>query len=230
MPIYLLHENEYFFPSAEEANEDGLLAIGGDLHPERLLNAYAGGIFPWFSEDDEIMWWSPDPRTIMLLDEFKTSKSLMQSVRNRGYEFKMDTAFREVIESCAEVYRKDEDSTWITKGMIDAYCKMHEFGVAHSAETWYEGELVGGLYGISLGKAFFGESMFFKKRDASKVAYYHLIQHLKELNFDFIDTQMSTSHLISLGAKEIPRKDFLSLLTESLQKDSHFGNWGNLSK
>ena len=224
MPVYALSD-EIVFPDPELANEIGLLAIGGDLSIERLLLAYSNGIFPWYSEDDPIMWWSPDPRMVLFLEKLKLSKSLQQSLNNKEYEVKFDTNFKEVIENCSKTVRKDQEGTWITQEMKDAYLDLHESGFAHSVETYYNGKLAGGLYGISLGRAFFGESMFYRERDASKIALYYLVQKIKEWDFHFIDTQVETEHLKSLGAINIKRSKFLSLLKKSLNYPTLKGKW-----
>ncbi len=223
MPVYLLNE-EIVFPNPEEAVEDGLLAIGGDLHIKRLLLAYSNGIFPWYS-DDIIMWWSPDPRLIMIPDELIVSKSLKKTIKKEKFTIEFDKNFNDVIDLCSCTPRKNEDGTWITTEMKNAYIKLHELGFAHSVETYFEGRLVGGLYGISIGKAFFGESMFHLMSDASKVAYFYLVEKLKEWDFKLIDAQIKTDHLITLGAKEISRNDFLKLLSNCLSQDSHIGKW-----
>lgn len=224
MPVYALTQ-ELRFPHPELADESGLLAVGGDLSHERLLLAYSNGIFPWFSEDEPIMWWSPDPRMILFPEEFKISKSLLQTIKNKNWEIKFDHNFKNVISECAKVPRKDQDGTWITQQMVDAYIKLHDQGFAHSVEVYEANELIGGLYGISLGRSFFGESMFFKKRDASKVALFHLVNKLKEFEFKFIDAQIETTHLKSLGAKLIPRTTFLQLLKESIKHPTYKGKW-----
>ncbi len=224
MPVYALSD-EIVFPDPELANEIGLLAIGGDLSIERLLLAYSNGIFPWYSEDDPIMWWSPDPRMVLFPEKLKLSKSLQQRIKNKEYEVKFDTNFKEVIENCSKTVRKDQEGTWITQEMKDAYLDLHESGFAHSVETYYNDKLAGGLYGISLGRAFFGESMFYRERDASKIALYHLVQKIKEWGFHFIDTQVETQHLKSLGAINIKRSKFLSLLKKSLNYPTLKGKW-----
>lgn len=224
MPVYALSD-EIVFPDPELANEIGLLAIGGDLSIERLLLAYSNGIFPWYSEDDPIMWWSPDPRMVLFPEKLKLSKSLQQSIKNKEYEVKFDTNFKEVIENCSKTVRKDQEGTWITTEMKNAYLDLHESGFAHSVETYYNGKLAGGLYGISSGRAFFGESMFYRERDASKIALYYLVQKIKEWDFHFIDTQVETQHLKSLGAINIKRSKFLSLLKKSLNYPTLKGKW-----
>ena len=217
MPVFQLTD-ELIFPPPDLAEDNGLLAVGGDLSKSRLLLAYSMGIFPWYSEDDPVLWWSPDPRLVLFPDELKISRSLKQTINKGLFKITIDTAFDSVIKNCAEV-RENSDGTWITNEMIDAYINLHRSGIAHSVESWFEGELVGGLYGVSLGSAFFGESMFTKKADASKVAFVKLVQHLTNLNFTLIDCQITTKHLVSLGAREIPRSVFLDKLKAAL-KDS----------
>lgn len=226
MPVYQLNE-EPVFPYPSEADEDGLLAVGGDLSFHRLVNAYAYGIFPWFSEGSPILWWSPDPRLVLFPNRFNPSKSLKRVVKSGKYEVKFDNAFAEVINQCSKVKREHEDSTWITEDVIAAYTDLHEKGIAHSVETYFEGKLVGGLYGVSLGSAFFGESMFHLMTDASKVAFYHLIEVLKKWNFDIVDAQVYTEHLVSLGAEEISRKEFLEVLEKSIETKTKIGKWTN---
>jgi leucyl/phenylalanyl-tRNA---protein transferase len=215
MPVYQL-PSTLVFPSPEQADSSGLLAVGGDLSAERLLLAYENGIFPWFNDDQPILWWSPENRMVLYPDEFKQSKSLKQSIRNKQFEFKMDTAFDQVIEYCAKVPRADQDGTWITDEIRSAYANLHQMGFAHSFEIWQNNNLVGGLYGISLGRAFFGESMFSLVSDASKAAFYFLSEFAKKQDFHFVDCQLHTDHLASLGAKEIPRNQFLSELKTAL--------------
>lgn len=224
MPVYSLDER-IIFPDPNFADESGLLAVGGDLSPKRLMLAYSQGIFPWYAEDEPIMWWSPDPRMIIFPDELKISKSLKQTINNKQFEIKFDTLFEEVISNCSKAPRPDQDGTWITEEMKQAYINLHQLGYAHSVETYLNGELVGGLYGISLGKAFFGESMFFKKRDASKIALYFLIQKLKEWDFHFIDAQVETEHLKSMGAQLISREEFLISLNTALNFPTIQGKW-----
>lgn len=224
MPVFRL-TSELIFPHPSQAEPDGMLAVGGDLGPERLLLAYANGIFPWFSRGYPILWWSPDPRFVLFPDKLKVSKSLSQRIRRGNYQVKFDTAFAEVIGHCSGVKRAHEDGTWITAGMKKAYIKLHELGFAHSVETWEGDTLVGGLYGISLGKVFFGESMFHLRPDASKIALYELVNNMKSRGFHFIDSQLRTEHLVSLGAEEIPREDYLLLLGKALQSDTLQGKW-----
>src|SRR5512135_1349112 len=199
------------FPPVTQAlrNPNGLLAAGGDLSAPRLLEAYRHGIFPWFSDDEPILWWSPDPRMVLFPGEFKVSHSLRKTLRNARYEVRADSAFEQVMRACAAP-RRSASGTWIHDEMIAAYTQLHRMGYAHSVETWIDGELAGGLYGIALGRMFFGESMFSRKTDASKIALAHLCAQLARWNFGVIDCQMNTPHLASLGAREIPRKEFIT--------------------
>jgi len=224
MAIHILDE-EIRFPHPSDSDKDGLLAIGGDLSSERLLFAYANGIYPWFNDDSPILWWSPDPRMILIPGEFKRSKSLAQTIRKGKFEIRIDEDFRSVINNCAEAGRREEEGTWITPEMISAYVTLHEAGFAHSIETYVNGNLAGGLYGLSLGKAFFGESMFHLERDASKVALAALVDRCLEWDFHFIDAQQRTDHLRSLGAKSIPRASFLSMLAGALKYPTLSGKW-----
>ena len=224
--LYQLNDDDSFFPPADHANEDGLLAFGGDLSPQRLLMAYANGIFPWYSEDEPILWWSLDPRLVIRPGEMRVSKSLRRTLKSGKFEVHTDTSFREVMLHCAQTPRKDQDGTWIQDEMVDAYTHLHELGFAHSFETYLEGELVGGLYGIGIGKVFFGESMFHTVTDASKVAFWHLHQFLLKNEFELIDCQQETEHLMSLGAYSIPRSDFLEALKTLTEAPTLVGNWG----
>jgi len=224
MPIFQLPD-EIVFPDVSFAEADGLLAIGGDLSIERLICAYSSGIFPWYSEDSPILWWSPNPRLVLLPDRFKISRSLQQKIKKGMFEVRWDTAFSQVLDGCASGERAIQEGTWLTDEMKEAYNNLHMAGYAHSVETYFEGKLVGGLYGVSLGSAFFGESMFFRMTDASKVAMYWLVQKAKELKIQFIDSQVETNHLISLGADRIPRKDYLILLEKALEYPTHRGKW-----
>jgi leucyl/phenylalanyl-tRNA--protein transferase len=226
MPIFRLVEDPVF-PPPDYADPSGLLAVGGDLSSERLLEAYRVGIFPWYAEDQPILWWSPDPRFILELGEFKTSRSLGRTLKNKIFDVTFDRAFDEVIRACATMQRPGQSGTWITPEMEDAYLKLHGLGYAHSVETWFEGKLTGGLYGVSLGKAFFGESMFHRKSDASKVALATLVAKLKRWDFQFIDAQMTTEHLLTLGAKEISRRIFLKRLRSALRHPTKRGKWRN---
>ena len=215
MPVFRLTE-DLLFPPPALAAEDGLLAVGGDLNKDRILLAYSMGIFPWYSDGSPILWWSPDPRLVLTPEELKVSRSLSLVIKKGVFSVTMDTAFARVIRNCAEINRKGQQGTWITEEMIGAYIDLHSAGYAHSVESWDSGELVGGLYGIALGKAFFGESMFAIKSNASKVAFVALVKYLKKLNFSFIDCQVTTEHLKSLGAKEVERNKFLQMLKEAL--------------
>ncbi len=222
--MFLLTD-EIVFPPPELSREDGLLAIGGDLSVGRLLLAYQTGIFPWYSEGDPILWWSPDPRLVLYPDEFIVSKSLRKILKKGIFEITMDTAFEHVIRSCASIKRPKQDGTWILNDMIRAYCRLHKAGYAHSVEAWQNGELAGGLYGMSLGRSFFGESMFARKSNASKVALCALVEYAKARDFDLIDCQVTTDHLVSLGAREISKQQFLSELHSSLQYPTLQGKW-----
>ncbi len=224
--LYQLNDDDCFFPPAERANDDGLLAFGGDLSPQRLIVAYANGIFPWYSENEPLLWWSLDPRLIIRPGEMRVSKSLKRTLRKDKFEVKVDTNFREVMLHCAETPRKDQDGTWIMDEMVDAYCELHQLGIAHSFESYQDGELVGGLYGIDIGQVFFGESMFHTVTDASKVAFFHLHQFLQEHGFKLIDCQQETSHLMSLGSYAIPRSEFLDELKVLTAEATLVGNWG----
>jgi len=217
-----LKRNSLSFPNPSQANEDGILAWGGDLNPSRLLRAYQLGIFPWYSKDDPIIWWSPDPRLIMELNNFKLSRSLKKSMKKFTYKF--DTNFQEVMRKCATTIRKSQDGTWISDDIIEAYSVLHRQGIAHSVESYHNGVLVGGLYGLAIGRVFCGESMFTHVSDASKSAYIVLIKHLKEWGYDFIDCQVPTDHLKSLGAKEIARDYFLMRL-EKVNMDIVSCDW-----
>lgn len=217
MPVFELNE-ELVFPHPELAEADGLLAIGGDLNPERLLLAYSNGIFPWYNPGEPIQWWSLNPRLILFPDKFKCSDSLLRTLKSKKFDYKINGNFRLVMENCARAERKGETGlgTWISDEMIEAYTKLHEMGYAHSVETYYNGEMVGGLYGVGIGKIFVGESMFYKMRDASKVALFYLVAIARTNRLDFIDAQQSTSHLISMGAEEVPRTDYLKLLEKAM--------------
>ena len=209
MTIPWLTERDPFPPAGTALRDpNGLLAAGGDLSTERLLNAYGRGIFPWFGDNDPVLWWSPDPRMVLWLRDLHVSRSLRRTIRTAHYSVTFDTAFLEVMAGCAEP-REAEDGTWITPGMMEAYGRLAARGYAHSVEAWSEGELAGGLYGVALGRMFYGESMFSRRADASKVALVFLARQLERWGFELIDCQMSTAHLASLGAREIPRTEFL---------------------
>jgi leucyl/phenylalanyl-tRNA--protein transferase len=213
MPLFALNSNELLFPPVDLAEPDGLLAFGGDLSIERLLLAYRLGIFPWY-EGQHILWWCPDPRFVLFPPELKVSKSMQQSIKKNTFMFRVNTAFREVIDNCRTIARKDQESTWITDEVKNAYTRLHELGYAHSAEAWLNGELVGGLYGIRMGKVFFGESMFSKASNASKYAFISYMRQLQSEGVELIDCQVYTEHLESLGAHMIPREEFVCRLKE----------------
>ncbi|HNA00526.1 MAG TPA: leucyl/phenylalanyl-tRNA--protein transferase [Ferruginibacter sp.] len=212
--MFLL-SNDLVFPPVEMADEDGLLAIGGDLSTKRLLLAYQQGIFPWYSEQDPICWWCPDPRFVLFPDELKISRSMKRVLRSGPFGFTTNTAFAEVIRNCRTISRKDQDGTWISAEVQNAYIRLHELGYAHSAEAWNNNELVGGVYGVRLGNIFFGESMFSRQTNASKFALARYVEQLKQEGVVLIDCQVYTLHLESLGARMIPRKDFMRLLAEN---------------
>jgi leucyl/phenylalanyl-tRNA--protein transferase len=214
MPVYLLDET-LWFPPLEEAMPDGLLAAGGDLSAERLLLAYQSGIFPWYNEEDIPLWWSPDPRFVLFPANLKVSKSMKQVLKKGEFEFRMNTAFANVIANCSQSERKDQPGTWISKDIIDAYTQLHELGYAYSAEAWQGETLVGGLYGVLLGNIFFGESMFSKVSNASKFAFIKWVELLKANGIKLIDCQVHTGHLESMGAEMISREAFVEILNES---------------
>jgi leucyl/phenylalanyl-tRNA--protein transferase len=224
MPIFRLVD-EPIFPPPDYADPSGLLAVGGDLSKERLLEAYRLGIFPWYSDDQPILWWSPDPRLVLDLKDFGISRSLRKTLKKGVFQVTFDHAFEQVIQACAVVPRAAQNGTWITEEMQEAYINLHGLGYAHSVESWFGGKLAGGLYGVSLGKAFFGESMFHLKTDASKVALATLVDKLKSWDFHFIDSQMTTEHMVRLGAKELPRRIFLKRLQSALRHPTRRGRW-----
>ncbi len=201
-----------FFPPVDQANRDGILAIGGDLSSERLLLAYTSGIFPWFEEGEPIMWWSPNPRMVLFIDELIVSKSMRNILNRNVFKVTFNQNFRDVISNCQNIERDGQNGTWITNDMIEAYCKLHELGIAKSVEVWQDALLVGGLYGIDLGHIFCGESMFSKVSNASKVAFIALVNHLKAENYKLLDCQVYNPHLESLGCREIERADFMEIL------------------
>lgn len=203
---------ELYFPSVATASSEGIVAIGGDLSSERLLLAYKSGIFPWFEDDEPILWWSPPERMVLLFENLKISKSMRSILSKNEFKVTFNTAFKEVILNCKKIARNDQPGTWITDEMVNAYCNLHELGYAKSVEVWQNDELVGGLYGIDLGTIFCGESMFSKVSNASKVAFITLAQKLEKANYKLIDCQVYNSHLESLGCMEIDREDFLSIL------------------
>jgi leucyl/phenylalanyl-tRNA--protein transferase len=216
---------EIIFPNPEEAEEDGLVAVGGNLSSEFLIAAYSQGIFPWFNDGEPILWWSPNPRMVLFPNEFKCSKSLMQVINSNRFEIRIDMAFGEVINYCSKIRREGQNGSWITQQMIDAYLELHIQGYAHSFEVYEKRKLVGGLYGISLGNAFFGESMFHLVNNASKIAMFYLVEMMVKWKFDFIDVQQSTNHLRSLGAKDLKREYFLKLLRKSMEHPTKRGKW-----
>lgn len=224
MPIYQL-DDRHVFPRPDLAEPSGLLAVGGDLAPARLIRAYAMGIFPWYEEDEPILWWSPDPRLILEPDRLHVSRSLRRTLRRGHFTTRLDTAFPDVIHACASTPRRGQDGTWITPEMVAAYCHLHDLGFAHSAETWEGAELVGGIYGIALGGCFFGESMFSTRDDASKVAMVVLADALKARGIDLIDCQVTSPHLLRMGAFEVPRREFLRRLDEALRRPTARGPW-----
>lgn len=207
------------FPPLSDAltEPNGLVAIGGDLSVARLLTAYQHGIFPWFSDGEPILWWSPNPRMVLFPDELKISSSLKKTLKNKSFEIRFDSAFRDVISACSTTPRGGKHGTWITQDIIDAYCALHDAGFAISVETWLDGKLVGGCYGVKMGNMFYGESMFHHVTDASKIAFVSLVEHLKTQGVGMIDCQMKTAHLASLGAREISRDNFIEKLTTLTQ-------------
>lgn len=224
MPVYLLDES-LAFPHPLNAEPSGLLAVGGDLSTPRLLLAYRSGIFPWYSENNPILWFSHDPRLVLFLSDLYVSRKLRKVLNSGQFEVHFDTAFGEVIRSCSAVRREGQTGTWITDDMIEAYTSLHEAGYAHSVETYHEGGLVGGLYGVAIGGVFFGESMFHLMSDASKVALCYLVERLRVWGFDFIDSQVPNSHMKRMGGREVPRERFLSMLGESVNKRTVTGKW-----
>ena len=214
MPVVCFSEKNFSFPSLDEADSEGLLLIGGRVTPERVLEAYPKGIFPWYNEDEVPLWWSPDPRFVLFPEALHVSSSMQKILRKNSFEFKTDHAFKEVITACATVEREDQDGTWITPEIKEVYCALHQKGIAHSAEAWLNGELVGGVYGLLIGKVFFGESMFSKRSNASKFAFIRYVQHLQQQGISLVDCQVYTPHVESLGATLIPRERFTALLKQ----------------
>lgn len=235
MPIYKLEDEVFDFPPVNQSTSDGLLAIGGDLSPERLLVAYSSGIFPWYSDGEPILWWSLDPRMVMKPTDIKITKSLWKTIESNKFSCSFDADFEGVMRNCATTPRSDEQQqdnddeavSWLSEDMIHAYCQLHELGFAHSVETYLDNELVGGLYGVSIGKMFCCESMFSRKPDASKVALYNLCQFLIRNGFELIDTQQETGKMKRLGAASIPRKEFMKILKSLIEERSFIGNWGD---
>lgn len=229
MPVYWLDKDDVSFPPAELANEDGIIALGGDLSVERLLSAYWNGIFPWFNNDDPFIWWSPDPRFVLYPADLKVAKSMRSYFNQKKFQVTLDQEFETVMRNCQQAKREGQSGgTWITESIVEGYVKLHQAGYAHSVEVWKGEELVGGLYGVALGKVFFGESMFSKASNASKFGFISLVRKLVELDFDLIDCQQKTKYLGSLGATEIPRKNFLAHLEINKEKPTLKGNWGSM--
>jgi leucyl/phenylalanyl-tRNA--protein transferase len=224
MPVFQLSD-KIGFPPPHLAEREGLLAVGGDLSPQRLLLAYRMGIFPWYNPEEPIIWWSPDPRLLLFPSELIVSRSLKKILKKGVFSVTMDTAFARVIDQCASLRIEQGKGTWIVDEMVSAYCRLHEFGFAHSVEAWQDGKLAGGLYGLSLGRSFFGESMFSRVSNASKAAFVHLVRQLERWKFDLIDCQVRTEHLMRFGAREVPRKDFLTRLEKSLKYTTLKGPW-----
>ena len=227
MAVFALNENRLIFPSPVMADESGLLAIGGKLDVDWVLEAYSSGIFPWFNEEDPIMWWSPDPRSVIVPGDLKIRKSMRPYFRSDRFQLKIDNDFEQVIDKCQKIPRKDQDGTWITTDMKEVYIELHNLGYAHSFETWNEGRLVGGLYGVSIGKIFFGESMFSSESNASKYALLSLSMILKENGFNLLDCQIPNPHLDNMGCKAMSRDDYLAILHDNRGEKSIIGNWGN---
>ena len=224
MPVFLLSD-KIEFPPPYLASKAGLLAVGGDLSPDRLLLAYRMGIFPWYSDGEPLLWWSPDPRLVLYPEEIRISKTLKKIIKQDKFHLTIDTAFDQVINACAQIRIEKNEGTWIVQEMIDAYCRLHDAGFAHSVEAWYQGELAGGIYGVSLGKCFFGESMFSRISNASNITLVKLVEYLNTLSFDMLDCQITTEHLIRFGAREIQRDVFLKQLEQSLEATTRQGRW-----
>lgn len=229
MAVFWLPEDSLDFPPPELADRNGLLAVGGDLSPERLLQAYQQGIFPWYNPDEPILWWSPDPRFVLFPSEIKVARSMRPFFNQHQFRLSADQQFGEVIRRCAEASRKGQSGgTWISDEIIEGYSRLHEAGYAHSVEVWQGGELVGGLYGIALGKCFFGESMFASVSNASKFGFISLARRLETLGYWLIDCQQQTGHLASLGARPIPRKNFLEYLRRNEDEPTSPGSWSGI--
>jgi leucyl/phenylalanyl-tRNA---protein transferase len=221
-----LHRHDVRFPPVDQASPEGLLAIGGDLRPERLLEAYRHGIFPWYNGDQPILWWSPDPRAVLFPDKLHVPRSLKRGFRQNVFTVTLDTSFRDVMQQCAGPRSQyPGGGTWITGDMLDAYTRLHDLGYAHSVETWQDDQLVGGLYGVAIGGAFFAESMFTRVDDASKVALVRLVRQLQAWNFRLIDCQQSSPHVARFGAQELPRSEFSNLLNQALTCPHRQGRW-----
>lgn len=226
-PLTLLSQR-LWFPPVTDAGPDGLLAVGGDLSAQRLLLAYRSGIFPWYSPDHPLLWWSPDPRLVLYPDEFHRPRRLKRLIRQKKFAITFDRAFERVIGGCAIAKRKQGNGTWIVPEMIDAYVRLHRLGYAHSIEAWCMGKLAGGMYGVSLGGCFFGESMFTRVTNASKIVLAAVVDFLMQRQFAFLDCQVTTDHMLGFGAREIPRHRFIRELKEALQRPDLVGNWSAL--
>lgn len=226
--MYYWLNDSLVFPPVTEANRQGILALGGDLSVERLLLAYSSGIFPWYSEGEPIVWYSPNPRFVLFPEKLSVSKSMRQTLKRGQFQVTLDTNFRAVMTNCQQVRREKQEGTWITNDMLEAYCALHEQGYAHSVEVWEAGKLVGGLYGVSLGRIFFGESMFAHVSNASKTGFITLVGKLAERGFQLIDSQVYTAHLDSLGAESIPRRNYIQLLKTAIETGETLrGKWTN---
>lgn len=225
MPVYALDEDTLLFPPAGGANEEGLVAVGGRLSEDWLLTAYSSGLFPWFNPGDPVLWWSPDPRMVLQPSQVHVSKSMRPMLNNKAFEFSFDENFEKVMRACARAPRSGQSGTWITDEMIEAYCNLHKIGMAHSAEIHKDGKLIGGLYGVAIGGAFFGESMFSKQSNVSKLCFIRLCNWLYSKGFELIDCQVYSEHLARLGAHEIPRSTFIGRLKSALDKNTMKGKW-----
>ena len=228
MPVFELHPSRIEFPDPKHTDESGILAVGGDLQAERLLLAYEMGLFPWFNEDEPPLWWCPDPRMVLYPNELRISKSMRSVLRKNLFRVTADQNFEEVIRNCGAVPRPGQDGTWITEDIVNGYLELHRMGFAHSIEVWSNNTLTGGLYGVSLGKIFFGESMFSVAPNASKLGFIKLVEALKVNDFRLVDCQVHTAHLESLGAEEISRASFLPQLREALTSETIRGSWSFL--
>lgn len=231
MPIFRLDEEDTTFPPPYLAEEPGIIAVGGDLSPERLIEAYANGIFPWYTPGEEPLWWCPNPRFVLYPSKVKISKSMKQVLRRQQFDITFDKDFEQVIDNCQKIYRPGQNGeTWISEEFKQSYLTLHEQGFIHSVEVWQEGKLIGGLYGGSMGKCFFGESMFAKASNASKVGFIIMAKNLEAQGFELIDCQVHTKHLESLGAEMIPRLDFLEVVERNMQRQFVREDWGELFK
>ncbi|MFW5838079.1 MAG: leucyl/phenylalanyl-tRNA--protein transferase [Desulfovibrionaceae bacterium] len=225
MTVYALPQEPHVFPDPEEADPDGLVAVGGDLAPRRLLAAYSQGIFPWYSETTPILWWSPDPRLVLFPRELHVPRSLRRVLNSGRFEITLDADFQSVISACSVTPRPGQYGTWLLPEMIQAYVRLHQMGLAHSVEAWQDGRLVGGLYGVALGRAFFGESMFFREPDASKVALVRLVGYLKSKGFVLLDCQQTTQHMLRFGGREVARRRFLEMLRRAAAQPWPADRW-----